>query len=81
VEYVLGYFGTTAGQAKKLYLNFMEERISQGRREELMTSGTLIRIRDASLVSRGMFLTDPVASQKFNMINHVLRRKHGRQHS
>jgi putative transposase len=42
VEYVLGYFGATAGQAEKAYLNFMEEGIAQGRREDL-TGGGLIR--------------------------------------
>ena len=41
-EYVLGYFGRTAGQARKAYLNFMKEGIDQGRREEL-TGGGLIR--------------------------------------
>lgn len=42
VEYVLGYFGTTAARAKKAYLDFMEEGIAQGRREDL-TGGGLIR--------------------------------------
>jgi putative transposase len=42
VAYVLGYFGRTAGQAKKAYLNFMEGGIAQGRREDL-TGGGLIR--------------------------------------
>lgn len=42
VEYVLGYFGKSSSQAKKEYLKFMEEGISQGRREEL-TGGGLIR--------------------------------------
>lgn len=42
VEYVLGVFGATAGEAKKAYLNFMEEGIGQGRREDL-TGGGLIR--------------------------------------
>ena len=39
---VLGYFGRTVGQAKKAYLNFMEEGITRGRREDL-TGGGLIR--------------------------------------
>ena len=42
VEYVLGYFGETAGGAKKAYLSFMEGGIAQGRREDL-TGGGLIR--------------------------------------
>jgi len=42
VEYVLGYFGTAAGEAKKAYLSFMEEGIAQGRREDL-TGGGLVR--------------------------------------
>ena len=42
VEYVLGYFGRSAGQAKKSYRNFMEMGIDQGRREDL-TGGGLIR--------------------------------------
>jgi putative transposase len=42
VKYVLGYFGTTAGQAKKAYLDFMDEGIIQGRREDL-TGGGLVR--------------------------------------
>jgi poly-gamma-glutamate capsule biosynthesis protein CapA/YwtB (metallophosphatase superfamily) len=42
VDYVMGYFGTTAAQATKAYLNFMEEGIGQGRREDL-TGGGLIR--------------------------------------
>jgi len=42
VEYVLGYFGRTVGQAKKAYLNFMKEGIALGRREDL-TGGGLIR--------------------------------------
>jgi putative transposase len=42
VAYVLGYFGGTAGQAKKSYLNFMEEGVAQGRREDL-TGGGLVR--------------------------------------
>jgi len=42
VEYVLGYFGTTAAQAKKAYLNFIKEGIVLGRREDL-TGGGLIR--------------------------------------
>lgn len=42
VKYVLGYFGKSASQAKKTYVNFMEEGIAQGRREDL-TGGGLIR--------------------------------------
>lgn len=42
VEYVLGYFGKTAGQAKKAYLDSMEGGIAQGRRDDL-TGGGLIR--------------------------------------
>jgi hypothetical protein len=42
VEYVLGYFGSAASQAKKAYLNFMERGIARGRREDL-TGGGLIR--------------------------------------
>ena len=42
VDYVLGYFATTAAQAKKAYLKFMEGGIGQGRREDL-TGGGLIR--------------------------------------
>ncbi len=42
VEYALGYFGRTPGQARKGYLNFMEGGIDQGRREDL-TGGGLIR--------------------------------------
>ncbi|MFH1950066.1 MAG: hypothetical protein ABIL06_00465 [Pseudomonadota bacterium] len=42
IIHVLGYFGRTVGQAKKAYLNFMEEGIAQGRREDL-TGGGLIR--------------------------------------
>ena len=42
VDYVLGYFGRSAGRSKKSYLNFMENGIGQGRREEL-TGGGLIR--------------------------------------
>jgi hypothetical protein len=42
VEYVLGYFGTMGGAAKKAYLSFMEEGIVQGRREDL-TGGGLVR--------------------------------------
>jgi len=42
VAYVLGHFGRTAVQAKKAYLNFMEEGLSQGRRKDL-TGGGLIR--------------------------------------
>jgi len=41
-KYVLGYFGTTAGEAKRAYLGFMEGGIAQGRREDL-TGGGLIR--------------------------------------
>lgn len=42
VAYVLGTFGTTVGQAKNAYLNFMEKGIAKGRREDL-TGGGLIR--------------------------------------
>ena len=42
VEYVLGYFGRTTGQAKRTYRRFMNEGMAQGRREEL-TGGGLIR--------------------------------------
>ena len=42
VEYVLGYFGRTPGQARRAYLNFMERGIGQGSREDL-TGGGLIR--------------------------------------
>jgi REP element-mobilizing transposase RayT len=42
VEYVLGYFGKTVGRSKKSYLNFMEQGLDQGRREDL-TGGGLIR--------------------------------------
>ena len=42
VEYILGYFGRSAGQSKKGYLEFMENGIAQGRREDL-TGGGLIR--------------------------------------
>jgi len=42
VEYVLKYFGRSTGQAKKAYLEFMENGIAQGRREDL-TGGGLIR--------------------------------------
>jgi len=42
VDYVLEYFGTTAAQAKNAYLNFMDQGIGQGRREDL-TGGGLIR--------------------------------------
>jgi len=42
VEYVLGYFGKTTGQAKKAYVSFMEGGIGQGRRNDL-TGGGLIR--------------------------------------
>ncbi len=42
VIYVLGYFGRTSGRAKKAYLNFMEQGVARGRREEL-TGGGLIR--------------------------------------
>jgi putative transposase len=42
VNYVLGYFGTRGAQAKKAYLNFIQEGIAQGRRDDL-TGGGLIR--------------------------------------
>jgi hypothetical protein len=42
VVYLLGHFGRTANQAKKAYINYMEEGISQGRRKDL-TGGGLIR--------------------------------------
>ena len=42
VQYVLGHFGRSASQSKKSYLNFLENGIAQGRREDL-TGGGLIR--------------------------------------
>jgi len=41
LDYVLGYFGTTAAQAKKAYINFMEQGIGQGRREDLIGGGLI----------------------------------------
>ena len=42
VEYVLGFFGETAGAARKAYVEYVEEGVEQGRREEL-TGGGLVR--------------------------------------
>jgi putative transposase len=42
VEYVLGYFGESVRSARKAYVAYVEERVEQGRREEL-TGGGLIR--------------------------------------
>jgi putative transposase len=42
IRYPLGYFGRTPNQAKKAYLNFMEQGISLGKRQDL-TGGGLIR--------------------------------------
>ncbi len=42
VDYVLGYFGTTAKSARKAYLNYVGAGIDQGRRDEL-TGGGLVR--------------------------------------
>ena len=41
-DYVLGYFGKRKSEARKVYESFVEEGITQGRREEL-TRGGLIR--------------------------------------
>ena len=42
VDYVLGYFGTTAKSAKKAYVKYVNAGIGQGRQEEL-TGGGLVR--------------------------------------
>ncbi|MCP4261915.1 MAG: transposase [Planctomycetes bacterium] len=42
VDYVLSYFGKTAGRAKKAYYCYVEAGLEQGRRKEL-TGGGLIR--------------------------------------
>lgn len=42
VEYVLGHFGQSVREARKAYVEYMEEGAEQGRREEL-TGGGLIR--------------------------------------
>jgi putative transposase len=41
-NYVLGYFGTSKGNARKEYESFVKDGLTQGRREEL-TGGGLIR--------------------------------------
>ena len=42
VEYVLGYFSKTVRKARKAYVEYIEQGVEQGRREEL-TGGGLIR--------------------------------------
>jgi REP element-mobilizing transposase RayT len=42
VDYVLGYFGSTAKSARKAYVNYVNVGIGQGRQDEL-TGGGLIR--------------------------------------
>jgi putative transposase len=42
VDYVLGYFDTTAKSARKAYLNYVNAGIGQGRQDEL-TGGGLVR--------------------------------------
>ncbi len=42
MDYVLGYYGTTANSARKAYLNYVNAGIGQGRQDEL-TGGGLVR--------------------------------------
>ena len=42
VDYVLGYFGKTARNARKAYLSYVEAGLAQGHRDEL-SGGGLIR--------------------------------------
>ena len=41
VSYVLGYFGSTLGRARKAYVDFVEAGIGQGHREDLIGGGLI----------------------------------------
>ena len=41
VSYVLGYFGSTLGRARKVYVDFVEAGIGQGHREDLIGGGLI----------------------------------------